>query len=84
MISNAYFQAILLLREQFLYWPNQVERKELVASSHNELPYCIGYLDGTEIKLAEAPICDRDSYFSRKKNFSIKAQVSYSSMCHVI
>lgn len=65
----------MLLRKEYLHWPGVEERKQLVTHAFNELPYCIGYVDGTELKLAEAPVCDRDSYYSRKKIFSIKAQV---------
>lgn len=64
------------MKKEYIFWPDAYERKLLVCSSYDELPYCIGYMDGTEIKLHEAPVCDRDSYYSRKKIFSIKAQVS--------
>lgn len=41
------------------------------------LPNCIGYLDGTEIKLAEAPVEDPESYFSRKHIYSLKVQAIF-------
>ncbi|XP_031328220.1 protein ALP1-like [Photinus pyralis] len=74
-ITSRVFKAIQRLRSQYIYWPNGEERKMIVASTYNELPYCIGYMDGTEIKLSEAPVVDKESYFSRKKIYSIKAQV---------
>jgi len=38
------------------------------------LPNCIGYMDGTHIKLEEAPSDDHESYFSRKQDYAIQMQ----------
>ncbi|XP_037806208.1 protein ANTAGONIST OF LIKE HETEROCHROMATIN PROTEIN 1-like [Lucilia sericata] len=46
----------------------------MVAYTIHELPHCIGYVDGTEIKLAEKPLDDPESYFSRKHIYSLKVQ----------
>lgn len=74
IMTKRVFSAILDLESEFLYWPNQNEKHQIIANTFHEMPHCIGYLDGTEIKLAERPCCDPDSYYSRKQDFSIKMQ----------
>ncbi|KAM8707557.1 hypothetical protein ACLKA7_014651 [Drosophila subpalustris] len=37
------------------------ERKKLALETIHELPYCIGYIDGSEIKLARTPQLDHES-----------------------
>lgn len=73
-ITKRVFAAILNLKDKYIYWPNEQERIKIVDNTKNELPYCVGYLDGTEIKLAEAPVDEAESYFSRKSIYSLKAQ----------
>lgn len=73
-ITKRVLNAIFNLRNECLYWPTAGEKKKLLANTLNELPNCIGYLDGTEIRLAERPCRDPDSYYSRKQQFSIKLQ----------
>ncbi|XP_067633653.1 putative nuclease HARBI1 isoform X1 [Eurosta solidaginis] len=73
-MTNRIFQAILKVRQQFVYWPDSAERQSLVAETFDELPHCIGYVDGTEIKLAEKPLDDPEAYFFRKHVYSLKAQ----------
>lgn len=62
------------LKDQFIYWPNELEREKIVSDTFHELPYCVGYVDGTEIKLAEKPFDDPEAYFSRKHIYSMKVQ----------
>ncbi|XP_067622211.1 putative nuclease HARBI1 isoform X2 [Eurosta solidaginis] len=73
-MTNRIFEAILRVRQQFVYWPDSAERQSLVAETFDELPHCIGYVDGTEIKLAEKPLDDPEAYFSKKHVYSLKAQ----------
>jgi hypothetical protein len=40
----------------------------------DKLPNCVGYIDGTHVKLEEAPSDDHESYFSRKQQYSIQVQ----------
>lgn len=54
-ITRRIFSAIGRLKGKFLFCPSENERKEICAATNNELPGCVGYLDGTEIRLAEAP-----------------------------
>lgn len=57
-----------------MYWPSHGEKQRIIADTFDEMPHCIGYIHGSEIKLAERPCTDPDSYYSRKQNFSIKLQ----------
>ena len=74
IITTRVFRAILDLRSQYLSWPNAAERQEIVSHTFHELPHCIGYVDGTEIKLAEKPIEDHEAYFSHKRIYALKVQ----------
>ena len=65
----------MALESKYISWPNEREREDLVQSTFFELPRCIGYVDGTEVNLAETPSLDHTSYYSRKQRYSIKAQV---------
>lgn len=67
------------MKNEYIFWPDKNERDSIVKHKYYELPFCIGYVDGTEIKLAEAPVLDPESYFSRKKIYSVKLQVGAGS-----
>ncbi|KAF6209583.1 hypothetical protein GE061_015331 [Apolygus lucorum] len=75
IVTRRIFRAILALKSRFLTWMNAEERAKIVAETYDELPYCVGYIDGTEIPLAEKPVTSPDDYYSRKQRFSIKAQI---------
>ncbi|XP_037930823.1 putative nuclease HARBI1 [Teleopsis dalmanni] len=73
-ITRRDFRSILELQTTFITWPYVAERQDIVEKTYHELPHCIGYIDGTEIKLAETPMVNHTSYFSKKKVYSINAQ----------
>lgn len=73
-ITRRVFIAILRLKDTYLNWPSVTERATICKETFNELPNCIGYIDGTEVKLAEKPFYDAESYFSRKHIYSLKVQ----------
>ncbi|XP_046807324.1 protein ANTAGONIST OF LIKE HETEROCHROMATIN PROTEIN 1-like isoform X2 [Lucilia cuprina] len=73
-ITKRVFKAILKLKNKFLYWPSETERMAIILKTQQELPGCIGYIDGSEIKLAEAPHKNHELYFSRKTQYAIKVQ----------
>ncbi|KAJ6646214.1 Protein ALP1-like [Pseudolycoriella hygida] len=75
-ITERIFEAILSLEPKYLTWPNSAERNTLVEKTMHELPYLVGYTDGTEIELAEASKIDRDVYLSRNKIFALKLQTT--------
>ncbi|XP_039969237.1 protein ALP1-like [Bactrocera tryoni] len=73
-LTDRIFKALLKHKDQYLFWPNSDERKKLVSETWGELPNCVGYVDGTEIPLAEKPSQDPEAYFSRKHQYSVKVQ----------
>ncbi|XP_039948356.1 protein ANTAGONIST OF LIKE HETEROCHROMATIN PROTEIN 1-like [Bactrocera tryoni] len=73
-VTQRIFIAILRLKNEFLYWPNERERLEIVSATSKEMPGCVGYIDGSEIKLAEAPVMQHEIYYSRKRQYSVKLQ----------
>lgn len=75
-ITRRVFTAFLRLKNKYIYWPDKEERAFIVSKKFHELPYCIGYVDGTEIKLAETPVTNAVQYFSRKHIYSVKAQIT--------
>ena len=75
-ITCRVFKSILSLESEYLNWPSREERVGLVQATWEEMPYCIVYTDGMEVPLEEAPIRDKESYFSRTKKYSIKLQGS--------
>lgn len=52
------------------------ERAFIIKETFDELPFCIGYKDGAEFKLAETPIHNLLDYFFRKHKYSVKAQTA--------
>ena len=75
IITKIIFKSLLSLQSEHIYWSKETERLQIVTDTFEELPFCIDYIDGTEIKLAEVPIEDHKSYFSRNHIYPIKAQV---------
>lgn len=73
-ITRRVFHSILSLEKYFLYWPDEEERKQIVADSFEELPHCVGYGDGTIIPLKERPSLDHTSYYSKDQVYGIKLQ----------
>ncbi|XP_049311304.1 uncharacterized protein LOC125778329 [Bactrocera dorsalis] len=74
-VTERVITALINLKSTFLCWPSREERRKIVTKTMKELPGCIGYVDGTEIRLAESPSKDHELYFSRKKQYAIKMQV---------
>lgn len=75
-ITNRVFSVFLRLKCKYISWPSKEERLNIVSETFHELPYCIGYVDGTEIKLSETPVTNGVQYFSRKHIYSMKLQIT--------
>lgn len=54
------------------YWPNEEKRLEI--SRKIGVPGCVGFLDGTELRLKDKPCRLHESFFNYKKFYSISAQ----------
>lgn len=96
-ITLRVFDSIFSLEKEFLKWPSEEERIQLSLATYEELPHCVGYVDGSEIPLQERPVRNWDltSYYSRNKQYSIKLQavcdykmrfrhlvIGYPGSCH--
>lgn len=68
------FTSILNLTHNYIKWPNEEERIRLVEVTKHEFPGCIGYVDGSEIKVYQKPGSDHEAYFSRKSQYCVKVQ----------
>lgn len=73
---NRVIKAILKLKPSVLSWPTEAERKIIQETGLNVLPGCIGFVDGTEIRLEERPLINGDRYISRKQQYSLKLQIT--------
>ena len=59
------------MESQFVFWPSVNEREKLEEEISNELQGCIGWVDGTDIKLATAPWRkDKDGFFDKDKVYN--------------
>lgn len=73
-VTARVFESILCLEDEFIRWPSAEEREKLVIATFDELPHCIGYVDGTPIPLLERKVLDHVSYYSKDKEYAIKLQ----------
>lgn len=75
-VTDRVVSALIRLESKYLTWPTVQERQSITQETNQELPNCLGYVDGTEFRLAERPSEDHEAYFSRKHQYSIKAQIT--------
>ncbi|KAL7725548.1 hypothetical protein ACLKA6_013903 [Drosophila palustris] len=54
-ITEMVFTPIVRLTPRYMYWPDAAERRQIVERTFKELPHCVGFIDGSEIKLFERP-----------------------------
>jgi hypothetical protein len=65
------------LSHEYVCWPAAELRHRLQqqAQRHDEVfANCVGYLDGSEIRLRDRPMKDPEAYFSRKKIYGFNLQ----------
>lgn len=77
--SRRVMRAILSLLEQYICWPSKSERdihkQRVCSASTGVFAGCIGFVDGTFITLAYAPLKDWFYYFNRKSSYALNAMV---------
>ena len=73
-LTNRVTKALLSLSDRFIKWPTLEERKRIKEEVQLSLPNCIGFIDGCHVPLEERPLDDHESYFNRKKEYSIQMQ----------
>lgn len=71
--TNRVIEFLCSLMRDWVCWPDAEERRKLGTDS--ELKGCLGYVDGTDIPLAEAPSENKEVYWSRKKKYCLQAQI---------
>lgn len=68
------FKCILAWEDEYIKWPSAEEKVDIIFETSDELPHCIGYVDGVEIPLDYIPSEHPVEFFSRKRQYSIKMQ----------
>ncbi|KAL3691343.1 hypothetical protein R1sor_004994 [Riccia sorocarpa] len=64
-----------------LKWPSPRERQVISeAFAEKGFPGCIGLIDGTLVELIQRPRFDGETYYDRKANYSVNAQVREESV----
>uniref|UniRef100_T1J696 DDE Tnp4 domain-containing protein n=1 Tax=Strigamia maritima TaxID=126957 RepID=T1J696_STRMM len=64
--------AITPLSSRFIKWPTAAERLEISAEMGKKgVPNCIGFIDGSHLRLVSEPVEDGISYFNRKSFYSL-------------
>lgn len=68
--------AISDLSNIFIQWPTHEEQDEIALSieERSHIQNCVGFIDGTHIRLSSAPGGERD-YINRKKYASVQLQL---------
>ena len=63
------------LTREYVRWPAAELRRQQQAQRLDEVfVNCVGYLDGSEIRLRDRPMKDPEAYFSRKKIYGFNLQ----------
>ncbi|KAL2621484.1 hypothetical protein R1flu_001689 [Riccia fluitans] len=74
--TNRVMTAIECCLKNEISWPNRLERTRIASVfAAGGFPGCIGLVDGTTIRLSQRPVEDGETYFDRKGDYSINAQI---------
>lgn len=78
-VVNCTRRCILAINESaghYLQWPGPERRKEISrVMSLEGFPGCVGFIDGTTFPIYQRPGVDGETFFDRKKHYSINAQI---------
>ncbi|KAL7739311.1 hypothetical protein ACLKA6_002649 [Drosophila palustris] len=83
-ITDRVFTAILRLMPKYIQWPNVAERQQLVERTFEELPHCLGYIDGSEIKLFEKPAKCHEKTLMKKWNQTVMVIPRLNPVVHSV
>jgi hypothetical protein len=69
--------AIVLLRDEYMYWPNHNESLSIAAEVKSMCGFsnCIGFIDGTLFPFEFKPTLHGEDYYSRKGCYAVAAQI---------
>ena len=85
MFRNCALYVILSLAETVYIWPDINEQQETarrIASTYF-FPNCVKMIDGTLLPLSFKPSTDGETYFSRKKNYSLQMLIVCDDTCRI-
>ncbi|KAI7945494.1 hypothetical protein MJO29_011882 [Puccinia striiformis f. sp. tritici] len=75
-VTRRVIEAITSLGPQYVVWPNESCRREISDVMKQEgFEGCIGFVDGTTIRLFQRPAIDGHVFWDRKKQYSINCQI---------
>jgi hypothetical protein len=80
--TDRVFTAILAMKDQVIYWPNEEERRDISARMgfKHGLPGCVGILDGTPVNFSQRPAIDGETFFNRKSRYCYNVQLICDDM----
>ncbi|OXA53469.1 putative nuclease HARBI1 [Folsomia candida] len=74
--TNRIIEGLLAISNDWIRWPNESERRRIGDEMfQNGLPKCVGFVDGSHVPFFKAPIEEKETYWSRKKEYSIQFQI---------
>lgn len=79
-------EAILSLRDEYIVWPNENERKEISKRilKKYQIPNSVGIIDGTLLQLAFMPEADdKADYSGRKYQWSLSTMIVNDDKCKI-
>ncbi|KAI7964478.1 hypothetical protein MJO29_002576 [Puccinia striiformis f. sp. tritici] len=75
-VSCRVIAALVSLGRMYVQWPNRERRAEISEVLRMEgFEGCMGFVDGTTIPLFQRPGFDGETFFDRKKRYSLNAQI---------
>jgi len=78
LYCNRCIIALVRLSSQFIRWPKpgtpEFRQMRVEIEQQSEFPGCVGFLDGTNIVLQYGPSFYGESYYDRKKQYSLNIQ----------
>ncbi|KNE92662.1 hypothetical protein PSTG_13929 [Puccinia striiformis f. sp. tritici PST-78] len=75
-VTRRVIEAITSLGPQYVVWPNESRRREISEVMKQEgFEGCVGFVDGTTIRLFQRPAIDGHVFWDRKKQYSINCQI---------
>ena len=77
LYTSRVIEALMSLHDEYISWPTR-EQKKVTSDyfeEHHGFKGCIGVVDGTFVNLCRKPTVDPETYWSRKKRYSMNVQI---------
>ena len=71
--TTRFIQVILGYEQMFLFWPKEEEREEISKNNDDSHGFagCVGFIDGSVIRLAYTPTWRHEEFFCHKQFYGI-------------